>query len=477
MQWLMRLVLVGFLIFLVGPVTAAQTSDCIFLLTHPVFREETLRTSTVAASGLRELQCASEWSNRQDARKAGVDATVPIYGLPSTFGGDYESSSVESWKSQNCSATERNGDYRTTLERTIREVDPVAARAFVECAIIYSNQPRVLGCRVSESTNTLTFELEWRRTPGELATAAPRLENLFIEGATCTQRFARNYRVKEGGDALLCRYAENETPVFVVNTDRGACTAEGSGLSASETLSGVVSLTAPTTWRARSVRLGDGLKVVTNGWPLTIEAQTLVLQGSPQIVSFEPRESDIGAGGRSAAPISIRARSITGGGLSILNAGEAGGPGRAGTMGSPGSKGETGSQRYWNLSGCHGGSNGGSGAQGGQGHQGGPGGAGGAAGSVQLELPFASGADDFVTVRTDVLLSNERRDCGGKICGGNGGTGGPGGPGGAGGPGGDGASGTWLCGGTDRGPDGPVGTLGATGERGPDGESGRVRRG
>jgi hypothetical protein len=118
---------------------------------------------------------------------------------------------------------------------------------------------------------------------------------------------------------MLCQITDDESPAFVLNTNRGSCISQDSGMSGQVTLTGTVTLNAPTTYSARIVTLASDLKLITLGWPLSIQAHTFVIKGSPQIISFDPRDSSCGVPGRSAASITINASNVTGTGLGCLN--------------------------------------------------------------------------------------------------------------------------------------------------------------
>jgi hypothetical protein len=208
---------------------------------------------------------------------------------------------------------------------------------------------------------------------------------------------------------------------------------------------------------------GDAL-VVTNGFKLTIEAKkSIVLEGTPRIVSFELRTVRVPAdSGRSAGPIIINSPLLTGNILKIEDIGEDGMKGVGGITGTPGPNGRQGTQRDWNpWNGCIGGSNGTAGGQGGDGGNGGVGGNGGTGGTIIVNIKggFTSGG----TPRLDM-----------NVTGGQAGVAGGPGAGGPGGQGGQGAPGTAYCGGTDAGPPGPTGRSGLQGIAGAAGNAGLI---
>src|SRR5579863_7914974 len=193
--------------------------------------------------------------------------------------------------------------------------------------------------------------------------------------------------------------------------------------------------------------------VITNGFKLTIAAKkSIILEGTPSLISFEPRTSGpAGGAGRSAGPIIIESPVLAGNILKIEDTGENGVKGADGLTGQPGPNGRQGTQRDWNpWNGCIGGSNGTPGEQGGDGGNGGVGGNGGTGGTVIINIK--GGFSPLGTPRLDMTVT------GGQA-------GGPGasGAGGSGGPGGAGAPGTAYCGGTGPGPGGQPGRSGLQG--------------
>jgi len=204
--------------------------------------------------------------------------------------------------------------------------------------------------------------------------------------------------------------------------------------------------------------------VVTNGFKLTVEAtRSIVLNGTPSIISFEPRGSrPPGDPGRSAGPIIIDTPLLTGNILTIRDNGEDGIQGAAGAPGQPGPNGRQGTQRDWNpWNGCIGGSNGTPGGQGGDGGNGGVGGNGGSGGTIVIDIQRGFTPDG--TPRLDMT-----------VLGGQSGAAGTAGGGGQGGQGGLGAPGTAYCGGTDAGPSGPPGRSGLQGVPGAPGNAGLI---
>jgi hypothetical protein len=224
-------------------------------------------------------------------------------------------------------------------------------------------------------------------------------------------------------------------------------------------LTGTRELDRPTEISGRRLVFND-YTIVTNGYPLQINADTLTIAGKSRIIAYGPREIPSGQPGRDAGTITFNVRDIDGEVLVIQNDGEPGGRGVDGQPGLPGAPGNSGSAAVsgW-LTPCRPGSSGGSGAEGGPGGKGGDGGHGGRGGDVVLNVKHDR----------DKLEISARGGAGGRP-----GQPGAGGPGGTGGPGG---AGNERCAGGEAGPLGPPGRQGQPGASGTAGEDGKVTTG
>jgi hypothetical protein len=465
-----------------------QAADCSAFLTKPVFTSQTIDSSESVKTDFRLLQCAADWHSSQEAQSAGISLTVPIYGMPVPIDANWDQKKVQQWKSENCSDSERKGDYATRLHTSVYSIDPVSAKAALACfqARFSAEGPRALRCLLTETQTALLFQAEWRRSPGE-SDNPPIVTGFTAINTDCQNAGALGPQkaVLEGGVSLLCTVQE-KAAAFSLNTTRGQCSVSAVARLPKIVLSSMT-LTGPTFIPGQDVEIPAGVRIVTNGFPLTIRADRLTLGGSATIVSFESTSPVEQKAGRYASAITITAQDVRGQGVAILNAGEPGGPGVKGATGSPGGAGAPGKGRdpLFNrcgplqfacnlmLLGCTGGEDGGPGGQGLQGFPGNPGAPGGGAGDVTIDVPFE--ARSAFGVYTNVSLAGTPQDCGGRICGGLGGPGGPGGDGGIGGAGGPGARGSTWCGGTNNGPDGPRGQVGPAGANGKDGEHASVR--
>lgn len=480
-------------LFAVAGVSHASVDICGEFLKNPVVTKTVYDQKLKTADSFKLMQCSSNWKSASDALQSGIEATVPIYNIPVPFTANWDSSKVEQWKSENCSDEERKSSYVGSLFKTLYSVNPISARAAVECVKIQSDS-EAIRCGTSESENTVVFNAEWRRTAGELPGAAPKIRSISYDNAQClnAQDFATGQEVIEGGISLLCKRGES-APVFALSTDRGKCVELGIDKTDVYTLAGTMELNKPLFINSARVKMASNLQLITNGHPVQIYANDLLeIEGSPSIVSYKVATATQALQpGQSAAPITIKAKKIKGGGLSIINAGQNGGPGQNGITGHRGADGAPGVGRD-PVTGssntvlghivqaipksCTGGQPGGNGTRGGDGTDGIPGGPGGAAGQVTLIMPLDVTPGEFISVSLGTDLSGKvRPDCAGKICGGIGGAGGRGGAPGAGGRGGRGGPGTMWCGGTRGGSNGASGSPGADAGPGPTGFSAEVR--
>jgi hypothetical protein len=471
------------LLFLVVSPTIALGDDCSTscgdILKAPIFKTTTVKSGAQFKDSFRKLLCSAQWSSYADAQRAGIAIDLPIFDIPIPLDVNWNSTKQQTWQNKNCSAEERNSDYTSSYYFASYAVDPVTATAWSQC-IKDKCLPQSIVCSLTQTETSVVFEAKWRRSPGEPDSSAPKVKTFAFNNTQCSNAndLAPSKTITDANIDVLCKLNLQVAPTFLLVTTRGSCT-QATDLTSQETaLSGSISLNGPKTYQAGRLALKDDLRLVTNGYPLSLVANVLAIQGSPTITSFEPRTMQPGQAGRSAAGISIQASNVQGSGLTIKNFGENGATGPTGQQGPKGSKGPTGSQRSWQITtGCGAGSNGGQGGQGGQGSVGSNGGPGGAAGEVVISIKgFQQGPLAPINVLTiSQSPAGPTKDCSGMVCGGFGGTGGAGGPGGPGGDGGDGASGTATCGGTSPGPSGPNGPEGPQGQPGPDGQAAKVK--
>lgn len=469
----------------------AQTAPdyCKVFLEKPIFTTATTTSSATQRENFRLLACSSSFKSAAEAQSAGIEATIPIYDLPVPFTASWDNQKVETWKSANCTAEERAGSASMAYYNASYAVSPVSANAALACYVelFKAMGNEALRCELTETSNSYVFNARWRRTAGE-AGPGPKVTQFTVLNTQCLNAAALGDGtfVSEGGIPVLCTVGK-DAAAFALTTDRGGCSASGRYRAPKLIMPATLVLSAPFTQVADEMEFPSGASVVTNGYPFSISASRLVLQGPVSVKSFESISAGPGTPGMSASTVSVVAKELVGvGGLTILNAGQAGGKGATGAAGPPGNPGKPGVGRTtswsnvcknfpWPLSqvcelqptGCEGGEDGAPGGAGIAGYPGNPGLAGGAGGPVFIDVD-PSGRN-LVTVLTDTGVDGRPMACNGAVCGGPGGPGGDGGAGGPGGPGGQGASGTAWCGGTNAGQRGTDGATGTTGPTGPAG--------
>lgn len=488
-----------FLASITGSASAQPSNACAIIGQNPVFTQERIESVEEVSSSYRKLQCSANWSSHREAMNAGVDVGAVVYGVPIEVGGTFDQTEVNQWKSSNCSDEDRSADSQSISSETYIRYDSVNATAMLSCLqSMFGGQ--ALTCDINQMPTGVVYNAYWRRTAGEQADAAPKVIGFVAGNVTCenVDALAVGKAVPDGGTGVFCALT-SAAPIFVLNTDRGVCTATGTAKAEEIVLSGKMVLSAPFTRRGSSVALASDLEIISGPYPINISADQLTIAGNPMIRSFEVANAPIGQPGENAGSVRVQASRVTGdGAVTIFQAGQNGGTGEQGPQGPRGSTGSPGVGRTvtqkevcnvlslgglnpfsklvceMTPAGCEGGQNGGPGGRGGQGQVGESGGPGGHAGLVSLVVP--PDALDRFNVLVDTDVSGVSRNCGGKVCGGLGGPGGPGGPGGSGGSGGPGAPGTTWCGGTSAGPGGPEGPTGERGPTGPDGDNQIVRR-
>lgn len=463
-------------ILCLGPVIV-RADDCInscsAILASPIFTKSTVSQGMSFRSSFKSLLCTAEWNSYADAQKAGIGVDVPIYGMQIPLNLNWNNEKRDEWKKASCNQQQLQTDYQSAFYAASYDVNPITATSWTQC-IRDACVPPSLSCSLDQTSSSVVFSARWRRSQGEADSQAPVVKTFTTQNTACQkpQNLAGGTVLKDAAVAILCNENLINAPTFLLVTSRGSCV-QATDLTQTETpLSGRIVLNKPTTYQAGRLVLKGDLDIVTNGYPLTLTASVLSIEGSPQIVSFEPRTMSLGEGGQSAAYVHIQADHLQGSGLSITNFGENGAKGQTGPVGAKGPTGPGGSPRYFNLGGCQGGTNGGQGIQGIQGIQGLQGAGGGAGGEVVLQIKgFQPGPLQPIAIAT----SQQGRDCAGKVCGGLGGPGGDGGAGGPGGDGGPGASGNAMCGGTNAGPGGPGGPQGPQGPTGSNGADAAIR--
>ena len=263
----------------------------------------------------------------------------------------------------------------------------------------------------------------------------------------------------------------------------------------------VISLGADTKLEYESLTISDGTIFQTNGFALTIIAETLIVKGMLRIRAFDPEalitsppaapqggagipynpgpgtegrcsgcgglpgekgQAGLGGGkgapGRDAGQVRLTVTRMAEGGLVVQNNGSPGGRGGRGGDGGAGGTGEQGGRARTGIFDCSNGPGvGGQGGSGGSGGSGGDGGRGGDGGIVLLQLPQGT------KLKVDATAT-----------GGLGGDGGDPGQGGLGGDPGYGGRGDGRCQGKEADRRGPPGQRGASGQSGRKGEPGRA---
>lgn len=471
-------------------ITYAESEYCTVLMKNPIFTKTTIISSTETTTNFRKMLCSASWSSAEEAQSAGVEATIPIYGLKLPLSANWDNHTISEWKTNNCSEEERNGDFKSSFYKVAVSIDPVTAKAYVDCIRVITDSEKIssLKCSINETQNFIMFESRWKRMPGEALDTAPVITQFTATNADCQNPniFGAGQKVQEGGIATICNIKDLSAG-FSLNTNRGSCFIVTTPRLPKIVLPASFILNEPKFISGTDIEIPAEAKIVTNGKPLTIMADRLTIGSGSKIISFEPSQPSLMQAGKYSSLIKISAKEVIGKGLSVLNAGSTGGNGSVGPDGAPGNPGAPGKPRTTEFtnacknilgdfggqlcglvpSGCGGGENGTQGGKGMTGYQGMPGMPGGGAGQVIIDIPLEN--RDAISVLTNVDVSGESRDCNGLICGGKGGLGGPGGKGGLGGSGGEGAGGTTYCGGTNRGEIGPMGDMGTQGSNGSDG--------
>lgn len=245
----------------------------------------------------------------------------------------------------------------------------------------------------------------------------------------------------------------SESGVNASLASRDSLTLDGTTL-----IVGPIGANRTVTLGAKSIKLINGARIITNGNQLTLVARTMEFNNSGGIDSFSGENAKAGTGiaGSDGGRVEIYATKTVYGSLRMSLPGQGGGEGSAGAPGRQGAPGRRGDNGVDGFVDCHRGGT--DGAQGGPGEPGGVGGTGAAGGNGGDLVLMGAAVKDYQSHFPYQAPA------------GPGGPGGSGGPGGAGGPGGEGGSGSGHCGGGHGGPAGPAGQPGAAGPNGPAGQ-------
>jgi hypothetical protein len=478
--WIPTFLLTVAILFLEsGGNVSAEGDRCADILRDGVFNKTILSQSNSLQQAFDNWTCAMDFGTHDDARSAGVDLGVEVYGVPIKLGGTWNSGTKDTWKKAHCSQQTGSTSKSTALYLAVSKASPEILAAWSRC-MESKRSDSAVGCNMIQKNDTVVFKSWWNKSIGDKQ--QPTVKFFGVYNAKCLRNWKKGDKLPEGeagAASFVCTPSPESDAVIILETDRGSCTPVGELVDADSYVVPAMKLDKPTTISNDHIIFNAESKIVTNGYDLQINARHIIFQGSPSIVSYEtPAAAGAGAFGNSGGQILIQADRLSGSALIIDNFGQNGAQGSTGGTGGKGSKGVTGSQRSWQITtGCGAGSNGGQGGQGSRGGDGGSGGRGGDGGAVVYRI--GNGLNQGVFSRLNVVQTHRDPSTGMMIpcngtCGGVGGPGGAPGGGGAGGDGGDGASGTDKCGNTNPGPTGPVGPSGGTGPAGANGSKGTI---
>jgi hypothetical protein len=433
----------------------AQTENCKECrhVLQGLFNDTSIMSKQQNHDDFNRYLCTTDFGTHEEAQSYGMKVGMPVYDVPLQISGQFDKSQKDNWKKTHCEATAASSTSATSLVMFVRKVSPEIAKQWLECVKAVCAPQSGLSCSDIVSSGQLSFLAQWRRGTGD--EQAPRVVRFTTVNASCIQAPVAGQIISDAGRVVVCQIGGQKiAPLVALETTRGTCYSQGSGLQGTLTLAGRIELGKAEHYQTGQLTITGNTKIVTNGNRLVLEADEIKLEGAPQIVAFES-----GAEGKGAGEIIVKARLISGTSLAIQNQGQKGRKGATGSAGVGGAGGGGGSQRD-TL--CGGGKNGDPGGPGGQGGTGGTGGIGGAGGTVTIDV--IAGLDNGGISRVSGI----------NVAGGPGGDGGDPGPGGPGGPGGGGAPGTANCNGTQPGSNGPAGPAGPAGQPGSQGTRGNI---
>src|SRR5690349_13749755 len=82
-------------------------TQCQTVLKDGAFNVRTLSHTASSKDAFRAWQCTTNFHSHDEARSFGIDIGIPVYDVPVQIGGTFDDSQRDTWKSNNCSDTER----------------------------------------------------------------------------------------------------------------------------------------------------------------------------------------------------------------------------------------------------------------------------------------------------------------------------------------------------------------------------------
>lgn len=225
-------------VIVVVPIEAGADS-CDAVLEKGIFNTTTVVSDSRVSTDFEAWQCKSDFRTHEEARDAGVGIGVLIYGVPVTASGTFSESIRTTWKSQHCDQQRLRysaADYRKLIESSVSDK---LMSAWVSCK---KTRPTTgLRCDLSAVGDAASFFAQY--APNSAADKAPSVQGaIAVTGLSCTG--IRDLKtVTFGGNIIACSRKTTSTGGFeaakiVVNTSKGACTADLPGASAPELVIG-----------------------------------------------------------------------------------------------------------------------------------------------------------------------------------------------------------------------------------------------
>ncbi|CAB3754748.1 hypothetical protein [Paraburkholderia humisilvae] len=201
-------------------IVKADDSICAAPLRAALMTVRSSDANTSSSAAATAWQCSFKFSNHDEAIKSGLQVGVVVYGVPLKVGGTFDKNAVDSWREKNCSKSSQDTSFETASYSYLREVAPGAMKAFSDC-IIAKNDTGAIACDLTRDPGRLT--IKWRRTDGELPSAAPKVQRVMVTNGTCSPGIAPGTAVSEGGTGTPCVADAKKDLMVLVDTDRGLC--------------------------------------------------------------------------------------------------------------------------------------------------------------------------------------------------------------------------------------------------------------
>lgn len=189
--------------------SAPLSGVCSDLLVGGVFNERLIKGSSEAVGVANSVVCSTATGGASDTSSFGVDARVPIEGVPVGIGMDTADDKFAHWHNTYCNAQNSSLDISQIIDASIRVADPGLVAMFREC-------------RRDELSFAAQIEEVRRRARGDELDATARVEIQRLKEETKRQGIAAAFQerlalikyVMARGVSCICTSSLTDTATF-----------------------------------------------------------------------------------------------------------------------------------------------------------------------------------------------------------------------------------------------------------------------